>query len=80
METVHGTLVESAGYRYRSRYKEHKDGLENMNEKEKAGTPCARAITRRSQNTWTGESGALGPAVPQTLSSCTHICTYVLQL
>ena len=33
METVHGTLVESAGYKYRSRYKEHKDGLENMNEK-----------------------------------------------
>ena len=35
--------------------------------KEKAWTLGERAITSRSQNTWAGESGALGPAVPRTL-------------
>lgn len=47
--------------------------------KEKAGTLGKRTITGRSQGTWAGESGALGPAVPWTLpSSCA--CTRPVSL
>ena len=48
--------------------------------KEKAWTLGERAITSRSQNTWAGESGALGPAVPRTLpSSSTCTCPVSLK-